>query len=110
MSRTSSTHPDRRSVLLAGCALLGAAALPSTNAGAQGANLAPAGDLLAASRKRLAMLEPDKRRAASFEFSGREWRGWNYFGVTGFNKPGLRLEQMSAPQKEAAWNVLTPLM
>ena len=48
----------------------------------------------------------DQRKAASFAWNGSEWRGWNYFGATGYIKPGLRLEQMSAAQKEAAWDVL----
>jgi hypothetical protein len=54
----------------------------------------------------VAGLEPDKRKAASFAWNGSEWRGWNYFGATGYIKPGLRLEQMSAARQEAAWNVL----
>jgi hypothetical protein len=54
----------------------------------------------------LSSLDPDQRKAASFAWNGPEWRGWNYFGVTGYIKPGLRLEQMSAVQKEAAWDVL----
>jgi hypothetical protein len=29
-------------------------------------------------------------------------KGWNYFGIGGYIKPGLRLEQMSAPVKESA--------
>ena len=68
--------------------------------------LAPAADLLGKVRAFLSGLEPDKRKAASFAWNGSEWRGWNYFGATGYVKPGLRLEQMSAAQKEAAWNVL----
>jgi Protein of unknown function (DUF3500) len=100
-------QPDRRRVILAGAALLGTAALPRT-AQANDA-LAPAGDLLAATRNFLSGLEPDKRKAASFAWNGREWRDWNYFGaggVGGFIKPGLRLEQMSAAQKATAWDLL----
>ena len=68
-----------------------------------------AADLLAATRKFLDGLEPDKRKAASFAWDGSEWRSWNYFGVGGFIKPGLRLQQMSAAQKEAAWDLLATL-
>ena len=57
-------------------------------------------------RKFLASLEPDKRKAASFAWNGPEWSAWNYFGVGGYIKPGLRLEQMSAAQKAAAWDLL----
>ena len=66
-------------------------------------------DLLAATRNFLDGLEPDKRKAASFAWDGPEWRSWNYFGVGGYIKPGLRLEQMSAAQKAAAWNLLATL-
>ena len=59
-----------------------------------------------ASKAFQAGLEPDKRKAASFAWDGAEWRGWNYFGVGGYIKPGLRLEQMSKAQKDAAWDVL----
>ena len=96
---------DRRSVIIGGAAALGAAALPG-GAGAQGAGLAPAAELLDRVKAFQATLEPDKRKAASFAWDGSEWRGWNYFGVGGYIKPGLRLEQMSKLQKDAAWNVL----
>ena len=107
------TKPDRRSVIVSGAALLGAVALPQPAAaqsqvavGAAGPGLALAADLLDGTQRFLAGLEPDKRKAASFAWNGAEWRGWNYFGVTGYDKPGLRLEQMSAPQKQAAWAML----
>ena len=96
---------DRRRVIVAGSALVAASAVPASANG----GLAPAGDLLAATRKFLDGLEPDKRKAASFAWDGSEWRSWNYFGVGGFIKPGLRLEQMSAAQKEAAWDLLATL-
>jgi hypothetical protein len=100
---TRSDTPDRRSVIVAGAALLGTVALP---AAAAEEVLGPAGDLLGKVRAFLSVLEPDKRKAASFAWNGSEWRGWNYFGATGYIKPGLRLEQMSAGQKEAAWDLL----
>ena len=106
MSKSRSALPDRRRVVLAGTAALGMAALPAAIAPADEPGLAPAGDLLAGTRKFLSTLEPDKRKAASFAWDGPEWRGWNYFGAAGFIKPGLRLEQMSAPQKAAAWDLL----
>src|SRR5262249_17956397 len=101
----SPIRPDRRSVVLAGTALLGMTVLPEAAAAAD-AGLAPAADLLARVRALLAALEPDKQKAASFAWNGAEWRGWNYFGAGGFIKPGLRLEQMNAAQKAAAWNLL----
>ena len=96
---------DRRRVIVAGSALVAATAVPARANG----GLAPAGDLLTTTRKFLDGLEPDKRKAASFAWDGSEWRNWNYFGAAGFIKPGLRLEQMSAAQKEAAWNLLATL-
>ena len=99
-------HFDRRSVILAGSALAASAALSTASAQTK---LAPAADLLAATRRLLASLEPDQRKVASFAWDGPEWRNWNYFGVAGYIKPGLRLEQMNAVQKAAAWDLLEVL-
>lgn len=101
-------HPiDRRCVILAGSALAASAALPHPAAAQTG--LAPAGELLTATRRFVDSLDPERRKAASFAWDGSEWRSWNYFGVGGFIKPGLRLEQMSAVQKAAAWDLLATL-
>ena len=105
-SRANGAHIDRRHVVLSGTALLGASVLPNTPALAADAGLIPAGELLAGVRAFLAKLDPEKRKTASFAWNGSEWRGWNYFGVTGYIKPGLRLEQMNADQKSAAWTLL----
>jgi Protein of unknown function (DUF3500) len=99
---------DRRSVLAGGMALAGAALLP--DAGAAQTGLGPAADLLATTRKFLAGLEPDQRKAATFALNGREWRNWDYFGSGNNIKPGLRLEVMTAAQKQAAWDVLATLL
>jgi uncharacterized protein DUF3500 len=98
-------QPGRREVIVGGVALAGAMALPC-GVGAAQAGLAPASDLLAATSKFVSTLEPDKLKAASFPWNGSEWRNWNYFGVAGYAKPGLRLEQMSPAQKVAAWELL----
>ena len=100
--------PDRRSVIAGGIALAGTALLPS--AGAAQAGLGPAADLLAATRKFLAGLDGNQRKAASFAWDGPQWRNWDYFGSGNNIKPGLRLEVMSAAQKEAAWDVLATLL
>jgi len=99
-------HPDRRSLVLGGAAALGAASLPHQATAAATQGLAPAGDLLAGVRKFTGTLEPAKLKAASFPWNGPEWRGWNYFGASGYTKPGLRLEQLNATQKAAAWDLL----
>jgi Protein of unknown function (DUF3500) len=103
-------RPDRRSVILAGAALAGVSALPHTPIVAAETGLAPAADLLARTDRFLSSLAPDQRQTASFAWDGKEWRGWNYFGSSDFIKPGLRLEQMSAPQKEAAWDLLASVL
>ena len=98
---------DRRRVILAGSALC--REHRSARRSDRQAGLAPAADLLAATRRFLGSLEPEQRKAASFAWDGPEWRSWNYFGVAGYIKPGLRLEQMNAIQKAAAWNLLEAL-
>jgi len=102
-------QPDRRRVLVAGGVMLGAAVMPGT-AGAAEPGLGSAADLTARTRAFLAGLDPDKRKAASFAWDGREWRGWNYFGFPTLIKPGLRIEQMDAAQKDAAWALLASAM
>lgn len=109
MPKADTSKPDRRNVIFAGVSLIGTAVLPSAVVAAAEPGLGRADDLLAAARRFLAGLEPDKHKAASFAWNGPEWRGWNYFGVGGYIKPGLRLEQMSAPQKAAAWDLLATL-
>src|SRR5215813_7419759 len=111
LHREMSNHkqPNRRRVLVAGSTLLGAAVIPGA-AGAAEAGLASAADLTARTRSFLAGLDPDKRKAASFEWDGKEWRGWNYFGFPSVTKPGMRLEQMDAAQKDLAWSLLATVM
>jgi len=100
--------PHRRSVIAGGIALAGTALLPT--AGAAQAGLGSAADLLASTRKFLAGLDDDKRKAATFPWNGAQWRNWNYFGSGDNIKPGLRLEVMNAAQKQAAWDVLATLL
>lgn len=101
-------RPDRREVMLGSAALVGAAAWPGTVV-AQQAGLASAAELLAATRKFSGVLDPDKLKAASFPWNGPEWRSWNYFGASGYTKPGLRLEQMNPMEKAAAWDLLAAM-
>src|SRR5262245_55841986 len=101
--------PDRRDVIVGGAALLGASMLPGDAAAAPQPPLGSAADLLAGARKFLSGLEPDQRKAASFAWNGAEWKQWNYFGSSDNIKPGVRLEQMNATQKAAAWDLLATL-
>lgn len=104
-SNFSNSEINRRGLLVGSAALAGAAAL-STDLLAQAQGLGSADELLVRVQKFLAVLDPDRRQAASFPWGGAEWRGWNYFGASGYIKPGLRLEQMTSAQKEVAWEVL----
>jgi hypothetical protein len=108
-SHLESFKLDRRNVVVGAGAVAAAAAFPNALA-AQETGLAPAADLLAGAQKFLAMLEPEKRKAASFAWNGPQWKDWDYFGSSDNIKPGLRLEQMSAAQKAAAWDLLAALL
>ena len=109
MSISNAADLGRRNLILAGSAMAGMIVLPNALLGATEMGLAPANELLASLRKFTSVLEPAKQKAASFPWNGSEWRNWNYFGVGGYIKPGLRLEQMTAAQKEAAWDVLATI-
>jgi hypothetical protein len=98
---------NRRAAIAGGLAVAGATMLPNAVAHAQSEGLGSANELLSRVQKFLATLDSEKRKAASFSWGGAEWRGWNYFGATGYIKPGLRLEQMTAAQKEAGWDLLS---
>jgi Protein of unknown function (DUF3500) len=102
--------PSRRGVIVGGAAVLGAAALPASRAAAAETSLGSAAGLLETLGRWQAGLEPDQRKAANFVWNGPEWAGWNYFGSGDFSKPGLRLEQVSAAQRAAAWDVLASVL
>jgi hypothetical protein len=99
---------DRRELLAGSAALAAAAALPAS-AAAQGDGLGSARDFTARVQAFLAALDPDRKKLASFPWGGSEWKSWNYFGASGYTKPGLRLEQLDAKQKEAGWDLLATL-
>lgn len=67
----STTSLNRRRVVLAGGALLGLTALPNETAAANDPGLAPAADLLAATRKLLSSLDGDQRKAPPSPGTGR---------------------------------------
>ena len=108
-----SSSPNRREVLVALTAAT--VTVPAlTSAGAQTGlpKLAVGRPLVERAEAFQASLDEGQRVAASFPWGREQWRAWNYFGVGGYIKPGLRLEQMSEPQKAAAWalfeEVLSP--
>ena len=94
--------PISRRRLFAGAALL--AALPRA---ALTQTVSPVVDR---TRAFLELLDPEKRAAATFRFGDDTWTGWNYFGGSGFIKPGLRLEQMSPDERAAAWAIFAEIM
>jgi hypothetical protein len=67
--------------------------------------LAPAADLAGRVAGFLAKL-----KAASFPWDGPQWKRWDYFGVSGYSKPGLRLEDMDAASKDRAWEIFASLL
>jgi len=107
--RDRPAEPDRRRVVLGSAAVVVATAVPAAPLAAE-VGLAPAADLLARANQFLSGLEPDQRKAALFAWNGPEWGAWNYFGSSDFIKPGLRLEQMRALQKGAAWELLATVL
>jgi hypothetical protein len=99
---------DRRGLLAGGAALAAMSALPS-QAQAQVQSLGSAADFTKRVQAFVATLDSERAKAASFPWGGQEWKSWNYFGASGYTKPGLRLEQLDAKQKEAGWNLLAAL-
>jgi Protein of unknown function (DUF3500) len=55
-------------------------------------------------------LQQEQAAAARFPLDGDVQRNWNYFGVGGYIKPGFRLEQMNALQKERAWDLMAAIL
>ena len=100
----------RRSVLVGATAAAVASPplFPSIAAGPL--PLMKAEDLNARVTSCLSLLDEQQKKLVSFAWNGPEWRNWNYFGGGGFIKPGLRLEQMSQPQKDATWNILAAVL
>jgi hypothetical protein len=58
----------------------------------------------------LAKLTPDQAAEAKFPFGGDVHMRWNFMGIGGFIKPGLRLESMSPELKDQAWNMLAQIL
>jgi len=100
-------HLTRRGLLHGAAVTAGAALIGALPGGASAeAATAPLGRQM---RERLttwlALLDPAQRDRASFAFDSRMRRRWNYMLGSSFAN-GLALEQMTAPQKDAARDVL----
>jgi len=86
---------QRRSLLKGAAATAMLSAIPQSRLLA-----APVGGPLAATRAFLETLDPDGVGETRFAFGGRTHRSWNFMGTR--VKPGLLLERMTDPQKDAA--------
>ncbi len=58
----------------------------------------------------LSGLDANQRKAASSDWDSSGWQSWSYYGVGGYTKPGLRLEQMTAAQKDQAWLIFAEVL
>lgn len=105
-------NPTRRQIVAGTSALVGVSVLTgSTNVAATSQpSLSPASSLASRVSDFLAGLDPAQREAASFEWDGANWRNWNYYGASGYIKPGLRLEQMTVGQKDLAWAMFAEVL
>ena len=65
---------------------------------------------VSSARSFVASLDADQASRATFAFGDATWRGWNYFGSGGLIKPGLRLEEMTEEQQDAAWALLATVL
>jgi hypothetical protein len=103
---------DRRALLMAGAAFPFADAAPllAQSRAARLEALAPAAALTRRARAFVASLDAENRKRVSFPWNGPQWRRWDYFGASGYTKPGLRLEQMSASEKDAAWGLFVEVL
>jgi Protein of unknown function (DUF3500) len=102
---------SRRQIVTGSAAVLGATVLgiPASFAAIPG-SLGTASGLVDRASSFLRALDENQRKAASFEWNSSNWRNWNYYGAGGFVKPGLRLEQMTAAQKDQAWAVFAEVL
>jgi hypothetical protein len=98
--------PNRRQVLFAAPALL----VPPRALAATGMDLGDASTFRAKAESFLAKLSPEQSAGARFPFGGEVQARWNFMGVGGFIKPGLRLEQMDSALKDQAWDLLSAIL
>jgi Protein of unknown function (DUF3500) len=103
---------SRRKVVAGGAAALGATILvaPFSVAAGRVLSLGAASGLIERTTTFLRALDASQRKSVSFEWNGSNWRNWNYYGASGYIKPGLRLEQMTASQKDQAWTIFADVL
>jgi Protein of unknown function (DUF3500) len=101
---------DRRHFLFGAAAAATLPFAPLAALAQSAADLGPATAFRERVTALLTALQPDQRQRALFPFGGDVQRNWNFMGIGGFIKPGIRLEEMDAAQKERAWDVLSSIM
>jgi Protein of unknown function (DUF3500) len=102
--------PSKRHALALGLAASLLPAFPNQILAATALDLGDAEPIRRQAVQFLATLDDAQRKRARFPVGGDVWRRWNYFGVGGYIKPGLRLEEMSASQKDAAWSLASSIL
>ncbi len=99
---------NRRDLILAGAA--GVTLALTANARAAQPTPGSAAEFRQRAQDFLAMLSPDQKASAEFPLDGEVHKGWNFMGIGGFIKPGIRFEQMSNEQKDAGWHLLSAVL
>jgi hypothetical protein len=96
----------RRQIVLAPPALLTASAAQA----ATSPDLGDAAPVRAKAQTLLKQLTPEQSGEARFPLGGDVQASWNFMGAGGFIKPGVRLENMTPAQKDAAWDLLSAIL
>ena len=107
-------HPDRRQLMTGFGASLGTALITAglANTGLSGmARAAPVGEttgqtMIDRARRLLAALDDTGQESARFAFDSPTRQRWNFMGFFSA-KPGLPMDQMTLPQREATLDLLT---
>lgn len=97
---------NRRHILLATPALL----MPSIARAATTTDLGDASAFRNKAEAFLSKLSPEQTAEAKFPYGGEVQAYWNFMGVGGFIKPGIRLENMDGALKDQAWDLLSAVL
>lgn len=92
----------RKGLLLTTIIVLWAAAIPAAET-----SDSPASKTVAAAKDLLATLNPEQRRKVQFEFGNADQRKrWSNLPTGAFKREGLRLGDLTEPQRNAVWTLL----
>ena len=104
---SASSMPVSRRMVMQGAVAAGVIAGIPAPANASSAD-APGSLARERAERLMANLSPEQRDAALFPFESDTRRRWNFMGAA--PKPGLRLEQMTASQRELALDLLASVL